>query len=476
MSVLDGPLVFVDVETTGMSFSRGRVIEIGLLRVEHGEVTARFNSLVDPQSELPPFITGLTGITRDDLVGAPTFYDIHNELHDLLKDAVFVAHNVRFDYGFLKQEFKRVGVKFSPKQLCTVRLSKALYPAARGHKLQNLIDRYGIEVAARHRAFDDAQAMWHFIQHVQQNFPAPLVESAISRQIKSPSLPKGIDPNLIRDLPEGPGVYIFNDNQGRPLYIGKSVTIKKRVMSHFSADHEYESEFKISQQVADIKIIETNGELEALLLESQLVKDLQPLFNRQLRRRRKMTLARQTYRADGYISLELEDVTAIDPESLGRVLGVYPTKTQAKQFIDQILKDYGLCPKLMGLENGHGSCFSYQLKRCRGACAGKEDPLSYNQRLLIAFEGRRLQAWPYDSPVLIEEKTDNDAHSSMVVDQWCVVAHIQAEPDCEPVIRLQDKMFDIDTYKILRSYLSSKPHKLTVRPFALEKLQALTVV
>ncbi|MBX4191077.1 ethanolamine utilization protein, partial [Candidatus Saccharibacteria bacterium] len=243
MSVLDGPLVFVDVETTGMSFTRGRVIEVGAIRVEAGEVVASFNSLIDPQAELPMFITELTGITRDDLAGAPSFYDINSELYDIMQNAVFVAHNVRFDYGFLKQEFKRTGKKFSPKQLCTVRLSKALYPATRGHKLQDVIDRCGIEVAARHRAYDDAQAMWHFIQHSVQNFPAPLIETAIKQQIKSPSLPKNIDPNLVQNLPDGAGVYIFQDDDGRPLYIGKSISLKKRVLSHFSADHEFESEF-----------------------------------------------------------------------------------------------------------------------------------------------------------------------------------------------------------------------------------------
>jgi DNA polymerase-3 subunit epsilon len=287
MSILDSPIVFLDVETTGMSFTRNRIIEIGAIRVESGEVKASFNRLIDPQAELPQFITELTGITRDDLISSPSFYDICDELYEIMQGAIFVAHNVRFDYGFLKQEFKRVGKQFNPKQLCTVRLSKALYPTERHHKLQNLIDRCDIEVTARHRAYDDAQAMWQFIQHSQQNFPAPILEAAIKQQIKSPSLPKNIDPKLIHNLPDGAGVYIFEDSLGRPLYIGKSVSLKKRIMSHFSADHEFESEFKISQQISHIEIIETYGELEALLLESKLVKDLQPLFNRQLRRRQK---------------------------------------------------------------------------------------------------------------------------------------------------------------------------------------------
>lgn len=473
MSVLEEPLVFVDVETTGMSFTRGRVIEIGAIRIEQGEVVASFNSLIDPQTELPEFITQLTGITRDDLLTAPSFYDIHRQLADILQGAVFIAHNVRFDYGFLKHEFKRMGQQFNPKQLCTVRLSKALYPDIRGHKLQDIIDRCGIQVAARHRAYEDAQAMWHFIQHIQHNFPALQIETAVRQQLKSPSLPKNIEPAVIRNLPDGPGVYIFKDDAGRPLYIGKSVSLKKRIMSHFSADHEYESEFKISQQVANIEVIETHGELEALLLESQLIKDSQPLFNRQLRRHKKMTLARQTYRPDGYIAAAIEDVASIEPDTISDILGVYTTKGKARQFINQIIKDFGLCPKLMGLENGSGRCFAYQLKKCRGACIGLEDEETYNQRLLAAFEGRRLEAWPYRSPVLIEEKNNKDSHRSIVVDQWCVVAQISVEPECQPQIKFQTKMFDLDTYKILRSYLRAKPHKLSVRPFSRDNLYSL---
>jgi DNA polymerase-3 subunit epsilon len=197
MSVLEGPLVFVDVETTGMSYNRGRVIEVAAIRVENNQDVDSLSSLVDPGMNLPPFIPGLTGITGSDLAGAPSFYDIAPELHSIMENAVFVAHNVRFDYGFLKHEFRRAGREFNPKQLCTVRLSRALYPAVRGHKLQDLIDRCAIEVSSRHRAYDDALAMWRFIQHSQAHFPAPQIDKAIAQQLKTPSLPKGV-PTLAR--------------------------------------------------------------------------------------------------------------------------------------------------------------------------------------------------------------------------------------------------------------------------------------
>jgi len=473
MSVLDGPLVFVDIETTGVSYSRNKVIEVAAIRVENNRIVDSFTSLVDPRTELPPFISSLTGIYAADLAGAPTFYDIADELYRITEGAVFVAHNVRFDYGFLKREFADVGKKFSPKLLCTVRLSRALFPAERHHKLQNLIDRCGIIVQSRHRAHDDAMAMWYFIQHVVNNFPAPTLEAAIRQQIKTPSLPKGLSPALVADLPEQPGVYIFQDESASPLYIGKSVNIKQRVMSHFSADHTYESEFKISQQIADIQILTTGGELEALLLESRLVKEKQPLYNRQLRRHQKLTIARQVVNPKGYISVDIQDIDKIVPSDIGDILGVYTTKGKAREYLNQAVKDYGLCPRLMGLEKGRGACFLHQLKKCAGACCGKETYEEYNRRLLDVFADRRLQVWPFESPVLIQEDIGGETLSSIVVDQWCVIANVTQQPECSPVIKYQDMMFDIDTYKILRSFLASKMHKLNIRPITHTQLQEL---
>jgi DNA polymerase-3 subunit epsilon len=278
---------------------------------------------------------------------------------------------------------------------------------------------------------------------------------------------------MVAGLPEQPGVYIFQDENSSPLYIGKSVNIKQRVMSHFSAEHTYESEFKISQQVADITALTTGGELEALLLESKLVKEKQPLYNRQLRRQQKLTLARQAVSPEGYITVDIQDADKIDPSEISDILGVYTTKGKAREFLNQAVKDFNLCPRLTGLEKGRGACFSFQLKKCSGACCGHETYGDYNRRLLNVFAGRRLQEWPYDSPILIQEDFNGEKLSSIVVDQWCVIANITQEAECEPVISYQDKMFDIDTYKILRSFLAAKMHQLTIKPISLDQLQTL---
>ncbi len=466
--ILAQPLVFVDIETNGLNHIRGRVIEVAAIRVENGRITRTFNQLIDPGSEIPAFITSLTGIRNQDLKGATSFHQIAAELYDILQGAVFVAHNVRFDYSFLKQEFKRTGRTFLPKQLCTVKLSRALYPEERSHKLESLINRHGFTYQSRHRAYDDAHVLWQFIQKVHQSFPADVVQMAVAKQIRQPALPKDIPSELIKDLPETSGVYIFEDEAGKPLYIGKSINIRKRVLQHFGHDHDDSKEFKIAQTIKNISFTVTDGELAALLLESDLVKQMQPLYNRKLRRTNKLLIAKSVYDENGYVTVSLEEAHQLEPEDLSSTLAVFVRRSRARDNLNELQKMYELCPKLLGLEKSKGACFLSQLHKCRGACAGRESAESYNQRVLRAFERQRIREWPYSSPILLQEiSTDSQApKAGVIIDQWCVVAEVAQDEYCEPVVAIVNrrKTFDLDTYKILQSFMETKLHKLRIQP------------
>jgi len=473
MSALEGPLVFVDLETNGLSYVRGRIIEVAAIRVEAGQITGSVNQLIDPGTELPRFITDLTGITAADVRAAPAFHQIAHELHQLLEGAVFVAHNVRFDYSFLKQEFKRVGLDFSPRQLCTMRLSRALFPQERSHKLESIIRRHGFLAERRHRAYDDAEVLWQFLNHLEATVEAEALQQAIAKQLRQPSLPRSLQPEAVAALPDTPGVYIFEDKQGHPLYVGKSVHIRQRVKAHFTSDHKAVGEFKIAQQVHAIQVRETAGELSALLLESRLVKELQPLYNKQLRRTSKLLLARQQQNAAGYYEVVLEEADGIEPADAPHILGVYASRGKARQSIDNLIRDFSLCPKLCGQEKAGGACFLRQLHKCYGACIGQESAEVYNQRLEQAFARKRLQTWPYSSPVLITEGAEDDRQSGIVVDQWCVLGQLTQEPECEPQVTMLQKAFDLDTYKILQSHLMLKGRSVQVKPLTSSQLQAL---
>jgi len=475
MDLLGGPLVFVDLETNGLSYVRGRVIEVAAIRVEHGEIVASMNTLLDPEAPLPAFITNLTGITNSDVQGAPVFADIAEQLQEILSGAIFVAHNVRFDYSFLKQEFKRLGMSFQPRQLCTMRLSRTLYPEHKSHKLEHIIQRFGFSTARRHRAYDDAAVLWDFLRHVHVVFEPDLLEQAIRKQLRTPSLPKGVDAAMVAAVPDTTGVYIFEDEKGYPLYVGKSVHLQQRVRSHFMRDHEQVSEFKIAQQVRNITIHETSGELEALLLESQLVKDLQPLYNKRLRRTTKMLLVVKRYNDEGYATIVYEEAAEIDPDRLEDILAVYSSRSKAKAAVDRLMKDFSLCPKLCGLEKAKDACFMYQLRKCAGACINKEDAGQYNDRLVEAFSHHRIQTWPYKSPILVTEGDEQKRTTGIIVDQWCIVGRITQERDCSPIFTHLQRAFDLDAYKIIQSHLTFKKSLIRISPLSEDQLHGFFV-
>jgi len=183
MHIFSEPVVFVDIETNDLSAVNGRVIEVAAIRVENGAITKEFNQLVNPGRPLRQFTTNLTGITNRDVEKAPAFTHISDELHQILDGAIFVAHNVHFDYSFLREEYRRLGVHLDPQRFCTVKLSRALYPECRTHKLADLIERHGFSYSARHRAYDDAHILWQFIQHVSTQFERTILDAAIAKQL-----------------------------------------------------------------------------------------------------------------------------------------------------------------------------------------------------------------------------------------------------------------------------------------------------
>lgn len=449
-----------------MNHVRGHILEVAVIRIEDGKITDEFTTLVNPDINVPYFITKLTGITTSDLQSAPSFGDIAERLLEIMDGALFVAHNVRFDYSFLKQEFRRVGVDFDPPQFCTVKLSRALYPEEKSHKLASLIERHNFSYASRHRAYDDAHVLWQFIAHAQASFPTQTIEDAIARQIRQPSIPKQLDSRDIASLPSGPGVYIFNDEQGLPLYIGKSINIRRRVMSHFTRDSEEYREFKIAQSIYSIETRQTGGELEALLLESQLIKEKQPLYNRLLRRTNKLIAAKQLKNADGYITITTQEMDIILPENFSSTLALYTKRGAAKVSLLRLIKEFDLCPKLSGVEKAKNACFSYQLGKCRGACIGVESALTYNRRLLMAFSNKRIDDWPYDGAVVVQERSLGVTNQhGFIVDQWRVIGSITQQEDLEPTIQSYSETFDLDAYKILRTFINNHRSNITIIPF-----------
>jgi DNA polymerase-3 subunit epsilon len=455
--LFDQPLAIVDVETTGMSSQNGGVIDIGVLRIEHGQVTEAYSQLINPGVRIPAFITQLTGIENQDLEEAPSFADIASHLWDLLDGCIFIAHNVRFDYSFIKQEFKRTERRYAPKMLCTVKLSRSLYPQYVHHKLDALIERFNIPITDRHRAFSDAQATWQALQCMTEQASPELLEHSIKQQLRQPTLPPQLPKATMDALPQAPGVYIFYNDQGATLYVGKSTNIRTRVLSHFSDDVNTNKEMQLAQHTADIQTIVTTGELSALLKESQLIKQMVPIYNRMLRHKEELVLACLVEK-EGYPAIALERHGQLKPEQIGQVMAVFPNVRQGREALRGLAKEYQLCHKLLGLQKTGSACFAHHLGTCQGACLAKEDRLVYQLKFDRAFAKLRLQRWPYPGPIMVTETLD-DQSTSFILDQWCIVGTVDHQ-DQALHYQTNSNNFDLDQYKILRQFLA-KPHQGT---------------
>lgn len=470
--MLPQKLVFVDLETTGTSVTRDRIIEIGIIRVENNKLVKSFQSLVNPQGYISPYIETLTGIKRTELVTAPVFNTLKKEIMDLLKDAVFIAHNARFDYSFLKHEFKRQEIDFKAKQLCTVKLSRKLYPRFYRHDLDSLIKRFDLSCLQRHRAYDDAKAIYDLFSLFKKTFPEEKIEETINILLKKPSLPMNLALKELEDLPESPGVYIFYGDDNTPLYVGKSINIKERVMSHFS-DLSSSREINISQQVNNIKVIKTCGELGALIEESMLIKKLQPIYNRKLRHSRKLVILQKITNGDGYDTITINEVNNIELSDTNKILGIFKSKRQAKDFLSEKAKEHSLCEKVLGLQNTKSACFSHHLGICKGACIKKELPIKYNLRFLQAFSDNKIKQWPFKGPIVIKEESQLDeSKDSFVINKWCLIGKIKYNGFSLEKNTLENKYFDLDIYKIIQRFIYSK-NKASINSLPEQEIEML---
>lgn len=503
--MLPDKLAFVDIETTGTRSSFDRIIEVGIVRVEDNKIVKTYQTLINPQAHVPPEIEILTGIKAGDLESAPTFREVADEILEVLADTFFVAHNVRFDYSFLKYEFKRREISFSPKHFCTVRLSRALFPSAKHHNLDSLIERLQIACEKRHRALADAQVLFEFYQKIQSLFPLEKIAEAINIGLRRPTIPLSLSLSDLESIPELPGVYIFYGEEDAPLYIGKSINLRDRVLSHFSNDMHSPLEMKISQQIKRIETIPTAGELGALFLESDLIKRLMPLYNRKLRTKKQLTAIKSKKDAAGFAIAYHDTVTdeeiaqmytTVSAESelmdsflndtprhphVGQrpivpwtksendkasIVGFFRSSRQAKDYLYQMAKDHNLCEKLLGLEKTKGPCFGYRLGRCKGACVGLEKQLFYNLRFAGAFSHTRIASWPFPGPILIEEIDHlNNKTDHLIVDKWCFLGSVVSDDNGSFNEIRRDYAFDLDMYKILRQYLRSPKNVRRIKLF-----------
>ena len=380
----------IDIETTGGQPAQDRITEIAIFIHDGHQVVDQYNTLINPERPIPYFITQLTGITDAMVQDAPKFHEVAREIVKFTEDKIFVAHNVRFDYSFLKKEFADLGYTYQRKTLCTVRLSRSLMPGLPSYSLGKLCKSINIDLKMRHRAIGDAEAtavLFDRLLKINQKDITPTEETqkeskkVLSNAVKTSLLPPAITKEQVNALPDAAGVYYFYDSDGQIIYVGKSINIRKRIIQHFNIDYKSNKSIEFKNRIADITYELTGSELVALLYESDQIKKIKPQYNRQQRRSVFSSGIYLYVDENGYKRLTFDKVNSARIPLIS-----LENHFKSKNFLFHKVEKYNLCQKLSGLYKTTGACFDYQVHQCKGACLGLEAPEEYNARVDAAIE------------------------------------------------------------------------------------------
>jgi len=379
----EDPMKFavVDLETTGLKASKNKITEIAIILHDGEKEISRWHTLINPEVNINTAITELTGITNELVSTAPKFYEVAKQIVELTEDHVFVGHNVRFDYTFLREEFSRLGFTYTRKQLCTLKLARRVFPGSKSYALGKLCKKLNIHHQDAHRAVADAQATAALMQLCLERDGKEMTEvDTLKNTMRESLLPGGMSMKMIHNLPDKCGVYYFLNARKEVVYVGKSQNIRRRVLEHFGQKDDKGN--RLHNQVRSIHYELTGSELVALLFESHEIKRLLPVINRAQTRRYFPWVLHRVMDENGVGQLQVSRPRAAEFLSLD-VIAEYSSQAKANGALQFIQREYDLCGRYVNLEKGKVGtpCFHYHLKSCLGVCAGFEEIEDYNERV-----------------------------------------------------------------------------------------------
>jgi DNA polymerase III subunit epsilon len=367
----------VDIETTGGHASANSITEIAVLVHDGEKVVRQFETLVNPRQPIPRYITALTGINEEMVRGAPSFEEIAETLHGILKDQVFIAHSVNFDYSFVKHQLRSAGFELNTKKLCTVRLGRKVFPGLPSYSLGNLCRSLNIELANRHRAGGDARATVRLFEHMLANGAQSHIDQMLKRTSGEQWLPLHLNRSDITKLPTGPGVYYFHDAKEKIIYVGKAINIRKRVTSHFTHNDPDRKRQHFLRQVHRISFVKCATELEAIVLESAEIRRLWPRYNYSQKQPQQRYGLYFFEDSQGYFRL------AIDRKRKNlRSLYHFNLLNEGFVMLKKMIQEFELNDKL---------CFVNKLPFGDADRAAMEPPVVYNGRVQMAIEALEKQ-------------------------------------------------------------------------------------
>ena len=449
----------VDIETCGpkYAFQKGRIIDICIVVHDGLQVIDKFSTLINPECHIGGFYTNLSGITNEMVKDAPKFHEVAQEILNYTEGKIFVAHNVGFDYNFIKDEFASLGYKYKRDTLCTVRLSRKLMPGKKSYSLGNLCTSLGIENTARHRAEGDAVATAKLLDILLQlKTQSSQYKSATLNQIMT-SRVDNIKKYILDKLPASTGVYYFLNRNQQILYIGKSIDMYQRAISHFNTDLKKTK--KLLNELYNVDYVETGSELIALLLESEEIKKHKPLYNTA---RKKDTF---THCIDLVEKNHVKALEIVTYENSVNSLQSFTSYMSAREKLESWLQEYILCLRYCGLTTEESVCFHHQIKKCNGICAGNEAPEEYNKRVEVLISSTSFSA---DTFLVFDRGRQEGERSFILVENKRYAGYgyfdeYTSFSSIEDVrSQLSNKQYYPDANDILRGWLMQKRREVKV--------------
>lgn len=452
-------LAIVDLETTGADPNRDRITEIAILITEGDQLIEQWSTLVNPGMQIPYRIQELIGITDAMVADAPAFAELAEAVKARLSNVVFVAHNARFDYNFLRAAFEQLGMIWDAPVLCSVKFSRALDPEFPKHGLDAIIARNGYTIDARHRALDDARIVWQFLQDARGRADSERLQRAWDKAFATSSVPR-LPLGDLEALPDCPGAYVFRSATGQILEIDRARDLRSQVLGFFTATRQSAKNKKIAAAVHDVATWPCAGELGAQFKELELARSLreQPVTGafgwRWLRHSLKSPV------------LELANLANSDPADWADISGCFRGEREATVALQELARQHKLCASRIGLERGGGPCQAVHLGRCHGVCVGREEPRIHDLRLATVLAALRLTAWPWPGAVLVREHHESSGRSEThLFDHWCHLGSAQDEASLATLLEAPPpRRFDADLYRMISRWLALPGHQAQVMP------------
>jgi len=444
MAVLP-PLAFVDVETTGLSPSENRIAEIGVVTVDGARVE-RWTSVIDAFRD--GHAPSSTRLASGEWKNAPAFCDIASALAARLSGRLLVAHNARFDHAFLVSEFERAGIVFEPKVVCSVMLSRRLFPHLARHDLDSLADTYCIDAPTRHRALPDADLLHEVWQAMHAQCGDAALVTAVEALLAGPLLPSHLDPALITALPPGPGAYVLHGEEGQPLLVGAAGNLRVHLTNYFRVDQATRKALEYSHRITDITWRGTRGILGAQLHAVTLAGAFSDA-------RRAANSGVVTWQ----FMPELTPAIAVTPISqCAEPFGTFASERKARNALLRLATRHRLCHGVLGIAGGeNASCLACPVDTRGCACVSVEQRKKQLLRVFMAIRPLRLQAWPHEGPIGIRERSD-----LLVVDRWQFLGTARTEGDVHELLETRRQGFDKRAYRLLARTLARLPQRAVV--------------